>query len=141
MARQTWQPPRGTLRPDAGPGTVLRHPPVRPGTGIMAGLIFAPGPRINCRRVLAFQRSGAHTGRDVALLQTPAAALLQTPAAAKTAGTGVKLSAEPSRVVAGVRSVSHSHGVRVRCGRHVPGPIAPMAYERHLGVTTSGPRP
>lgn len=109
MARQTWQPRQSTWRTDAGPGTVLRHPPGRPGKGIMADLIFTPGQRINCRRVLAFQRSGAHTGHCVALLQTPAAA--------KIAGPGVKLSAEPPRVVTGVRSVSHAHGARVRCGR------------------------
>ena len=117
MARQTRQPPRGTWRPNAGPGTVLRHPPGRPGKGIMADLIFAPGQRINCRQVLAFRRSGAHTGHYVALLQTPAATLLQTPAATKIADPGVKLSAEPPRVVTGVRSVNHAHGVRIRCGR------------------------
>ena len=117
MARPTWQPRQSTWRPDAGPGTVLRHSPGRPGKSIMTDLIFTPGPRIKYRRVLAFRRSGAHTGHYVALLQTPAATLLQTPAATKIAGPGVKLSAEPPRVVTGARSVSHAHGVRLRCGR------------------------
>lgn len=117
MARQTWQPRQSTWRTDAGPGTVLRHPPGRPGKSIMTDLIFTPGQRIKYRRVLALQRSGAHTGHYVALLQTPAATLLQTPAATKIADPGVKLSAEPPRVASGVRSVSHAHGARIRCGR------------------------
>lgn len=118
MARQAWQPRWGTWRPNVGDDSTVRWPPQGcPGQGIMTDLILAPGQRTKCRRVVAFRRSGAHTGHDVALLQTPAVALLQTPAAAKTAGTGVKLSAETSRVAAGVRSVSHPHGVRLRCGR------------------------
>jgi hypothetical protein len=142
VARQARQPRWGTWRPNVGDGTVRWPPPGRPGQGIMTDLVFAPGPRIKCGRAPASQRSGAHTGHDVVLLQTPAdVVLLQTPAAAKTADTGVKLSAEASRVVTSVRSVSHPHGVRVRCGRNAPGPTAPMAYERHLAATTSGHRP
>jgi hypothetical protein len=133
VARQACQPRWGTRWPNVGDGTVLWHPPGCPGKGIMTELIFAPGQRIRCGRALASQRSGAHTGHD--------AVLLQTQAAAKTADAGVKLSADASRVVTGVRSVSHSHAVRVRCGRNAPGPTAPMEYERHPGVTTSGHRP
>jgi len=118
VARQAWQPRWGTWRPNVGDdGTVRWHPQGCPGQGIMTDLIFAPGQRTKCRRVLAFRRSGAHTGHYVALLQTPAATLLQTPAATKIADPGVKLSAEPPRVVTGVRSVNHAHGVRIRCGR------------------------
>ena len=133
MARQARQICRGTWRLNVGDGAVFWHRPGCPGKGIITELIFAPGQRIRCGRALASQRSGAHTGHD--------AVLLQTQAAAKTADTGVKLSAEASRVVTGVRSVSHSHAVRVRCGRNAPGPTAPMEYERHPGVTTSGHRP
>jgi hypothetical protein len=117
VARQAWQPRCGPWRPKTGDGTVPWPLPDRPGQGIMTELVSSTGGRIRCRKVLAFQRSGAHTGHYVALLQTPAAALLQTPAAAKIADPGVKLSAEPSRVVTGVRSVSHAHGVRLRRGR------------------------
>ena len=133
VARQAWQPRWGTWRPNVGDGTVLRHPPGCPGQGIMTDLVFAPGQRTKCGWALASQGSAAHTGHHVVLLQTPAAA--------KTADTGVKLSADPSRVVTGIRPASHSHGVRLRCGRSVLGPTAPMAYERHLGVTSSGHRP
>jgi hypothetical protein len=124
VARQARQPRWGTWRPNVGDGTVRWPPPGRPGQGIMTDLIFTPGPRIKCGRALAFQKSGAHTGHHVVLLQTPAVT--------KTADTGVKLSAEASCVVTGIRSVSHSHGVRVRCRRHASGPTAPLAYERHL---------
>ena len=136
VPRQVRQPCWGTWRPNVGDGTVLWHQPGRPGKGIMTEPIFAPGQRIKCEWAewaLAAQRSGAHTGNDVVLLQTPAAA--------KTADTGVKLSAEASCVVTGIRSVSHSHAVRVRCGRQAPGPTASMADARHLGVTASGHRP
>jgi hypothetical protein len=71
--------------------------------------------RIRCGWALASQGSDAHTVDHLVLLQTPAAA---------TADIGVKLSAEPSRVVTGIRSVTHSHGVRVRCRRSAPGPMA-----------------
>jgi hypothetical protein len=133
VARQARQPRWGAWRPEVGDGTVPGHLPGRPGQGIMTELAFAPGQRITSGWVLAFQRSGAHTGHHVVLLQTPAAA--------KTADTGVKLSAEPSRVMPGIWPVSHSHSVRVRCKRNVLGPTAPMAYARHLGVTSSGHRP
>lgn len=128
MARQAWQPRRGTWRPYARDGTVLWHPPGRPGQGIMTDLIFAPWQRIRCGWALASQGSGAHTGDQVVLLQTPAAA--------KTADTGVKLSAEASREVTGIRTGIHSRGVCVRCGRNAPGATAPRAYERHREVTT-----
>jgi hypothetical protein len=140
VARQAWQPRCGPWRPKTGDGTVPWPLPDRPGQGIMTELVSSTGGRIRCRKVLAFQRSGAHTDRDVVLLQTSAdvvllqtpadVVLLQTPAAEKTAGTGVKLSAEASREVSGFRSANRSH-VRVRRERPVPGPTAPMAYERH----------
>lgn len=90
MARQAWQPRWGTRRPNVGDSTVRWPPPGCPGQGIMTELIFAPGQQIRCVPALASQRSGAHTGRHVVLLQTLAAA--------KAADTGVKLSAEASRV-------------------------------------------
>jgi hypothetical protein len=86
------------------------------------------GQRANPGRTLVSQESGAHTVSNVRLFQTLAAA--------ETADNGVELSAEASRVVTGIRSASRSYGVRVRCGRHSPGPMPPMAYEWHLGVTT-----
>ena len=131
MAGQAWQPRWGAWRPKAGDRTVPRHLPGRPGQGVMTELASSPGGRIRCRRVLAFQRSGAHTDRDVVLLQTSAdVVLLQTPAAEKTADTGVKLSAEASREVSGFRSANRSH-VRVWRERCVPGPTAPLAYRPH----------
>ena len=133
MARQAWQICPGTSRLNIGNGAVLWHRPGCSGKGIMTELIFAPGQRSKCGWVLVFQGSGAHTGDHVVLLQTPAAA--------RTAGTGVKLGAEASRVVTGIRSASHSHGVRMRCGRSAPGLPASMAYQPHLGVNTSGHRP
>lgn len=70
MARQAWQPRWGTWRPNVGDSTVLRPPPGRPGQGIMTELVVDPGKRSNCGRALASQRSGAHTGHHVVLLQT-----------------------------------------------------------------------
>jgi hypothetical protein len=122
---------RGRL--NVGDGAALWHRPTCRGQDIMTDLILAPRQRSTCWSALVSQESGAHTGNGVVLLQTPAAA--------KTADDGVKLSAEASRVVTGIRSASRSHGVRVRGGRHAPSPTAPMAYERHLRVTTSGHRP
>ena len=133
MARQARQICRGTRRLNPGDGAVLRHRPGCLGTGIMTELIFAPGQRPKCGRALVSRGSAAHTGNDVELLQTPAAR--------ETADKRVKLSAEASHAVTGIRSVSHSHDVRARCRRNAPGPTAPMEYERHLGVTTSGHRP
>lgn len=133
MARQAWQICRGMWRLNVGDGAVLWHRPGCPGKGIITELIFTPGQRPKCGRALVPQGSGAQTGNDVELLQTPAAR--------ETADKRVKLSAEPSHVVTGIRSASHPHAVRARCGRHAPGPTAPMAYERHLGGTTSGHRP
>ena len=133
MARQAWQICRGTWRLNVGDGAVLWHRPGCPGKGIITELIFAPGQRSKCGWALVAQGSGAQTGNDVELLQTLAAR--------ETADKWVKLSAEASRVVTGIRSASHPHAVRARWGRHAPGPTAPMAYERHLGVTTSGHRP
>lgn len=127
--RSAWA--RGRL--NVGDGAVLQHRPGCRGKGIMTELIFAPRQRSKCCWwALVSQESGAHTGDGVVLLQTPAAA--------KTADDGVKLSAETSRVVTGIRSASRSHGVRERYRTHGPGPTAPMAYEWHLGVTTSGHR-
>jgi hypothetical protein len=94
----------------------------------MTELTFAPGQRSKCGWALVSQGSGAHTGDS--------AVLFQTPAAAETAENGVKLSAEASRVVTGIRSASRSDGVGIRCGRDAPGPTPPMAYEWHPGVTT-----
>ena len=133
MIRQAGQTCRGTWRLSVGDGAVLWHRPGCLGAGIMTELIFASGQRSKCGGALASQGSDAHTESDQVLLQTPAAA--------ETADCGVKLSAEASHVVTGIRSASRSHGVRVRCGRSAPGPTAPMAYERHLGVTASGHRP
>ena len=133
MARQARPICPGTWRLNTGNGAVLWQRPGCPGEGIVAELVFAPGQRFKCRWVLVSQGSGAHTGNHVVLLQTPAAA--------GTADTGVKLSAEASRVVTGLRSASQSHGVRKRCGRSAPGPTASMAYQPHLGVNTSGRRP
>jgi hypothetical protein len=130
MARQARQICRGTRRLNPGDGTVLRHPPGRLGKGIITELIFAPGQRPKCGQALVSQESGAHTGNDVELLQTPAAR--------ETADKRVKLSAEASRAVTGIRSASHPHAVRARWGRHAPDPTAPMAYERHLALPTSG---
>src|SRR4029077_12254696 len=110
-------------------GAVLWHRLGWPGQSIMTELIFASGQRTRCGGGLVSQESG----NDVVLLQTPAAA--------ETADTGVELSAEASHVETGIRSASRSHGLRVRYGHNSPGPTAPMAYERHLGVTTSGHRP
>jgi hypothetical protein len=138
MARQARQPRWGTWRPNVGDGTGLWHPGC-PGQGIMTEVIRAPAQRIRCGWVLASQRASAHTGHNVVLLQTPAAP--------STAGTGVKLSAQASCVVTGIRSVSHSHGVRLRCARNTPGPMGPMAYERHLAgaylgePAMNGPQP
>ena len=129
MARQAWKICPGTRRLNIGNGAVLWPGPGCPGEGIMTELLFAPGQRSKCRWVLVFQEYGAHTDNHVVLLQTPAVA--------GTAGTGVKLSDEASRVVTGIRSAGHSHGVRVRC----PGPTASLAYQQHLGVNTSGRRP
>ena len=133
MARQAWQICRGTWRLNVGDGAALWHRPGCLGKGIMTELVFVPRQRSKCWSALVSQESGAHTGNDVVLLQTPAAT--------ETADNGVKLSAEASHVVTGIRSASRSRGVLVRCGRHAPAPTAPMAYERHLGVTTSGHRP
>ena len=132
MTGQAQQSRWGTRRPNLGDGTGLQHPPGRSGGhGVMTDLVLAPGPRIRCGRAIASQRSGAHTDFHVVLLQTSAdVVLLQTPAAEKTADTGVKLSAEASREVSGFRSANRSH-VRVRRERPVPGPTAPMVYERH----------
>ena len=91
------------------------------------------GQRANPGPILVSQGSGAHTVGNVRLFQTLTAA--------ETADNGVELSAEASRVVTGIRSASHLHGSRARCGRSIPGPTPPMAYERHLGVITSGHRP
>jgi hypothetical protein len=133
MARRAWPVGWGTWRLNAGDGAVLRHRPGGPGPGIMTELTVAPGQQFKCGRVLVSPGSRAHTGDNVVLLQTPAAA--------KTADNGVKLSAEASRLVAGIRSPLYSHGLHLRCGRHASGPMDPMACERHLGVTTSGHRP
>jgi hypothetical protein len=122
----------GTWRRNVGDGAVLWHRPGCLGTGIMTELIFAPGQRSKCGGALASRGSDAHTESDLVLLQTPAAAEI---------ADGVKLSAEASHVVTGIRSASRSHGVRVQCGRYAPGPTVPMAYEPHLGLTTSGHRP
>jgi hypothetical protein len=140
VAGQAWQPRWGAWRPKAGDGTVPWPLPGRPGQRVMTELVSSPGGRIRCRRVLAFQRSGAHTDRDVVLLQTSAdvvllqtpadLVLLQTPAAEKTADKGVELSGEASREVSGFRSANRSH-VRVRRERPVPGPTALMAYKPH----------
>jgi len=133
VARQAWQICRGTRRLNVEDGAVLWHQPGCPGTDIMTELIFAPGQRSRCGGALASQGSNAHTESDQVLFQTPAVA--------ETADNRVKLSAEASHVVTGIRSASRSHGVRVLCGRNAPGPTAPMAYERHFGVTSSGHRP
>jgi hypothetical protein len=130
VARQARQIRRGTRRLNAGDGAVPWHRPGRLGKGIITALIFAPGQRPKCGWALVSQGSAADTGNDVELLQTPAAA--------ETADEGVKLSAEASHAVTGIRSASRSHGLRARCGRHAPGPTAPMAYKRHLALTTSG---
>jgi len=132
VAPQAWQICLGTWRLNVGNGAVLWHRPGRLGEGMMTELIFGPGQRSKCGRDLVSQKSGAHTGSYVVLLQTPAAA--------ETADNGIKLSAEASRVVTGIRSASHSHCVRVRCGRNAPGTTASMAYQQHLGVNTSGLR-
>jgi hypothetical protein len=133
VIRQAWQTCRGTWRLSVGDGAVLWHRPGRLGQGVMTELIFAPGQRSNCGGALASQGSDAHTESDQVLLQTPAAA--------ETADCGVELSADASHVGTGIRSASRSHGVRVPCGRYAPGPTVPMAYEPHLGLTTSGHRP
>jgi hypothetical protein len=88
VARQAWQPRRGTWRPNVRDRTCSLAPAGLPWPG-MTELLLAPGQRDRCGWVLACRRSGAHTGHDVVLLQTLAAA--------KTADTGVKLSAEASR--------------------------------------------
>jgi len=62
VARQAQQPRWGTWRPDAGGGTVLWPPPDRPGPGVLAHRVVAPGQRIKCGRALASRRSDAHTG-------------------------------------------------------------------------------
>jgi hypothetical protein len=129
VARQARQICRGTWRLNAGDGAVFWHRPGCPGKRIST--IFAPGQRPKCGWALVSQGSGTHTDLE----------LLQTPAAGETADNGVKLSAEAPHLVTGIQSASHPHAVRARCGRHAPGPTAPMAYERHLGVTTSGHRP
>jgi hypothetical protein len=133
VARQAWQICRGTWRLNVGDGAVPWHRPGCLGKGIMTELTFGPRQRPECGWVLVSQGSGAHTGNGVVLLQTPAAT--------ETADNGVKLSAEASHGVTGIRSASRSHGGRARGGRNAPGPTAPMAYERHLRVTTSGHRP
>jgi hypothetical protein len=133
VARHAWQICPGTWRLNIGNGAVLWPRPGCPVEGIMTEHIFAPGHRSTCEWVLVFQGFSAHTGNHVVLLQTPAAA--------GTADTGVKLSAEASRVVTGLRSASHSHGVRIRCRRSAPGPTASMADQPHPGVNTSGHRP
>jgi hypothetical protein len=134
VARQAWQLRWSTWRPNVGDGTVLWHPPGCPGKGIMTELIFAPGQRIRCGWGRAPQGSDAHTGDHVVLLQTPAAA--------KAADTGVKLSAEASRVATGIRFVSYSHGVRVRRGRHARGPTAPQDdYSGAPAMNGSQPAP
>jgi hypothetical protein len=130
VARQARQICRGTRRLNVGDGAVLWHRPGCLGKGIITALIFAPGQRPTCGWALVSQGSAAHTGNDVELLQTPAAG--------ETADKGVKLSAEASHAVTGIRSASRSHGVRARCRRHAAGPTAPMTYERHLALTTSG---
>jgi hypothetical protein len=121
VARQARQICRGTRRLNPGDGAVLRHRPGCLGKGIITELIFAPGQRPKCGRALVPQESGAHTGNDVELLQTPAAR--------ETADKRVKLSAEASHAVTGIRSASHPHAVRARCGRHAPGATAPMTNE------------
>jgi hypothetical protein len=133
VARQAWQICPGHVAAEHRERRGSLAQAGLPWEGIMTELIFAPGHRSTCEWVLVFQGSGAHTGNHVVLLQTPAAA--------GTADTGVKLSAEASRVVTGIRSASHSHGVRIRCGRSAPGPTASMADQPHLGVNTSGRRP
>jgi hypothetical protein len=122
VARQAQQICRGTRRLNAGDGAVLWHRPGFPGQGIMTELIPAPRKRPNCRWILVSQGSGAHSGIDVELLQTPAAQ--------ETADNGVELSAEAPPLMTGIRSANHSHGVRARHGRHPPGPAAPMARGR-----------
>ena len=74
MARQARQICRGTRRPDAGDGAAPWHRPDCPGKGIITEVILAPGQRPNGGWALVSQGSGAHTGNDVELLQTPAAA-------------------------------------------------------------------
>jgi hypothetical protein len=130
VARQARQIRRGTRRLNAGDRAVPWHRPGCLGKGIITELIFAPGQRPKCGRALVPQGSAAHIGNDTELLQTQAAA--------QTADKRVKLSAEASHAVTGIRPPARSHGLRARCGRHAPGPTAPMAYERHLAVTTSG---
>jgi hypothetical protein len=125
VARQAQQPRWGTWRPNAGDGTVLRPPPGRPGPEVTTDRVFAPGQRIKSGWALASRRSDAHTGDHVVLLQTLAGrSTAPDPGSGQTADTGVKLSAEPSRVVTGIRSVTHSRGVRARRRRHAPGPMA-----------------
>ena len=70
------------------------------------------GQRANPGPILVSQGSGAHTVGNVRLFQTLTAA--------ETADNGVELSAEASRVVTGIRSASHLHGSRARCGRSIP---------------------
>jgi len=111
MARQARQICRGTRRLNPGGGAVLRHRPGRLGKGIITELIFAPGQRPKCGRALVSQESGAHTGNDVELLQTPAAR--------ETADKRVKLSAEASHAVTGIRS-----GALAMSGSQ-PAPVAP----------------
>jgi hypothetical protein len=130
VARQAWQICRDTWRLNVGDGAVLWHRPGCLGKGIMTELTFARGQRPKYGWALVSRGSRAQTWNDVELLQTLAAR--------ETADKRVKLSAEASRVVTGIRSASHPHAVRARCGRHAPGPTAPMAYERHLALTTSG---
>ena len=110
MARQAWQICGGTWRLNVGDGAVLWRRPGCRGKGIMTELIFAPGQRSKCGWALVSQGSGAHTGDGVVLLQTPAAG--------ETADNGVRLSAEASHVVTGIRSASRSHCVRLRYGRN-----------------------
>lgn len=133
MARQARQICRGTWRLNVGDGAVFWHRPGCPGKGIITELTFAPGQRPKCRWAHVSQGSGAHSGSHLELLQTPAAG--------ETAVNGVTLSAETPHPVTGIRSASRPQAVRAQYGRHAPGPTAPMAYERHLGVITPGHRP
>jgi hypothetical protein len=111
VARQAWQICRGTWPLNAGNGAVLWHRPGCRGKGIMTELILTPGQRSRCGRVLVSQGSGAHTGNDVVLLQTPVA---------QETANGVELSAGASHVVTGIRSANHSHGVRVMVRTQCP---------------------
>jgi hypothetical protein len=125
VARQAWQICRGTWRLDVGDDAMLWHRPGCLGKGIMTELTFGPGQRPECEWALVSQGSGAHTGNGVVLLQTPAAT--------ETADNGVKLSAEASHVVTGIRSASHSQEPIKKPGRRR---IRSSASPLFRGVTT-----